>query len=63
MLGRAWAEPELIRLAYSYEQATKHRRFPNSVPPLPEKSSLGDVAASEIFLTLNRMALVNKGMI
>jgi len=26
--GRAWSEPTLIKLAYSYEQATKHRRPP-----------------------------------
>ena len=26
--GRAWDEPTLIKLAYSYEQATKHRRPP-----------------------------------
>jgi amidase len=26
--GRAWSEPALIRLAYVYEQATKHRRAP-----------------------------------
>lgn len=26
--GRAWSEGTLIRLAYSYEQATKHRRAP-----------------------------------
>ena len=27
-LGRAWSEPTLIRLAYSYEQATHHRKPP-----------------------------------
>jgi Asp-tRNA(Asn)/Glu-tRNA(Gln) amidotransferase A subunit family amidase len=32
--GRAWAEPTLIRLAYAYEQATKHRRPPPSTPPV-----------------------------
>jgi Asp-tRNA(Asn)/Glu-tRNA(Gln) amidotransferase A subunit family amidase len=32
--GRAWDEPTLIRLAYSYEQATHHRRPPTSTPPL-----------------------------
>jgi len=26
--GRAWSEPALIRIAYAYEQATKHRRPP-----------------------------------
>ncbi len=32
--GRAWAEPTLIKLAYGYEQATRHRRAPASTPPL-----------------------------
>jgi len=32
--GRAWSEPVLIRLAYAYEQATRHRRPPESAPPL-----------------------------
>jgi Asp-tRNA(Asn)/Glu-tRNA(Gln) amidotransferase A subunit family amidase len=32
--GKAWDEPRLIRLAYGYEQATKHRRPPASAPPL-----------------------------
>jgi Asp-tRNA(Asn)/Glu-tRNA(Gln) amidotransferase A subunit family amidase len=32
--GRAWSEAELIKLAYAYEQATKHRRPPASTPPL-----------------------------
>jgi amidase len=27
-IGRAWSEPLLIKLAYAYEQATKHRRPP-----------------------------------
>ena len=30
--GRAWSEPILIRLAYAYEQATKHRRPPTFAP-------------------------------
>ncbi|MGH7636155.1 MAG: amidase family protein [Gemmatimonadaceae bacterium] len=34
ILGRAWSEPTLIRLAYAYEQATGHRRPPDSTPPL-----------------------------
>jgi amidase len=34
LLGRAWGEPTLIGLAYSYEQATRHRRPPASTPPL-----------------------------
>jgi len=32
--ARAWSEAELIKLAYAYEQATKHRRPPVSTPPL-----------------------------
>ena len=30
--GRAWSEPTLIKLAYAYEQATKHRRAPAFAP-------------------------------
>lgn len=32
--GRAWSEAKLIKLAYAYEQATRHRRPPASTPPL-----------------------------
>jgi amidase len=32
--GRAWDEMTLLRLAYSYEQASHHRRPPNTTPPL-----------------------------
>jgi amidase len=32
--GRAWSEATLIKLAYSYEQQTRHRRPPASTPPL-----------------------------
>ena len=34
LFGRAWSEPTLIGLAYSYEQATRHRRPPASAPRL-----------------------------
>ena len=33
--GRAFSEPRLIGLAYAFEQATHHRRPPDSTPPLP----------------------------
>jgi amidase len=32
IFGRAWSEPTLIKIAYGYEQATKHRRPPTFVP-------------------------------
>ena len=32
--GRAWSEPTLIKYAYAYEQATRHRRAPDTTPPL-----------------------------
>ncbi|HKF22646.1 MAG TPA: amidase family protein [Candidatus Angelobacter sp.] len=33
-LGRAFSEPALIKYAYAYEQATKHRHPPEAFPPL-----------------------------
>ncbi|MEK6687307.1 MAG: amidase, partial [Gemmatimonadota bacterium] len=33
--GRPWDEATLIRLGYSYEQATRHRRAPATTLPLP----------------------------
>jgi len=33
--GPAFSEPQLIALAYAFEQATHHRRPPASTPPLP----------------------------
>ena len=33
-LARPFAEPELIKCAYAYEQATKHRRPPEMFGPL-----------------------------
>jgi amidase len=33
--GRPYSEPTLIKLAYSYEQATHHRVPPKTTPPLP----------------------------
>jgi amidase len=34
LLGRAWSEPQLIKFAYAYEQATRHRRPPDTTPVL-----------------------------
>jgi amidase len=34
LLGRAWSEPQLIKFAYAYEQATSHRRPPATTPAL-----------------------------
>ena len=34
ILGRAFDESRLIRLAYGYEQATKWRKEPPTTPPL-----------------------------
>jgi amidase len=33
-LGKLFSEPTLIKYAYAYEQATKHRRPPEKFPPL-----------------------------
>jgi Asp-tRNA(Asn)/Glu-tRNA(Gln) amidotransferase A subunit family amidase len=37
LLGRAWSEPQLIKFAYAYEQATRHRRPPSSTPALSQQ--------------------------
>jgi Asp-tRNA(Asn)/Glu-tRNA(Gln) amidotransferase A subunit family amidase len=46
ILGRPFAEPTLIGLAFSYEQATQHRRPPSSAPRLSGKSATAAGAAS-----------------
>jgi len=34
LLGKPWNEGQLIRFAYAYEQATRHRRPPESAPAI-----------------------------
>jgi Asp-tRNA(Asn)/Glu-tRNA(Gln) amidotransferase A subunit family amidase len=34
LLGRPFAEADLLKLAYAYEQATHHRRLPPLTPRL-----------------------------
>jgi amidase len=33
-IGKAWSEPTLLKLAYAFEQATKHRKAPQYLPTL-----------------------------
>jgi len=37
--GRAWSESTLIKLAYGYEQQTKHRRAPSGTPHLVARAA------------------------
>ena len=37
--GRPWSEGKLITLAYGFEQATHHRRAPQSTPALASKAA------------------------
>ena len=50
MIGREFAEADLIRLAYVYEQATLHRRPPDSTPSLvdPPGPVVIDIAADDV---------------
>ncbi len=36
-MGRPFSEPMLFQFGYAYEQATHHRKPPNSSPPLPNE--------------------------
>ncbi len=48
LLGRAFAEPTLIALAYSFEQATHHRRPPASTPRLVGRRSSVQAPAAPV---------------
>jgi amidase len=34
--GKAWSEPTLLRIAYAFEQVTKHRKTPEFLKTLTE---------------------------
>lgn len=38
-VGRPWSDETLIEVGYAYEQATKHRHPPSTVPPLPASTA------------------------
>lgn len=42
-IGRAWSEPTLIKLAYAYEQGTKHRHPPRYLPTAQLGAKAGEV--------------------
>jgi hypothetical protein len=39
-IGARWSEPTLIKLAYGYEQGTRHRHAPRFLPTLGVKEFL-----------------------
>jgi amidase len=47
LLGRAWAEPELLKLAFGFEQATHLRKPPVSTPVLPPQGAKASMAMLE----------------
>jgi Asp-tRNA(Asn)/Glu-tRNA(Gln) amidotransferase A subunit family amidase len=36
IVGKLFGEPELIKIAYAYEQATQHRRPPSGFPAIKD---------------------------
>ncbi|MDX2228664.1 MAG: amidase family protein [Leptolyngbyaceae cyanobacterium bins.349] len=60
LLGRAFDEPTLLRLAYAFEQNSQVRRLPSSVPALPGEEF--EYAAVPEPMTMAGMALAGLGM-
>jgi len=54
ILGRAWDEAKIIRYAYAYEQATRYRRPPPTVPPLA-------TSLTSRFIGTWKLAAIRKG--
>jgi Asp-tRNA(Asn)/Glu-tRNA(Gln) amidotransferase A subunit family amidase len=51
LLGRPFAEPTLIAIAYSFEQATRHRKPPSvDARPVPVAAASGGAASFEVTL-------------
>jgi len=49
IVGKLFGEPELIRIAYAYEQATRHRRPPERFPELGRDRGTGAAAEPSPF--------------
>jgi amidase len=48
LLGRAWAEPELLKLAFGFEQVTHLRKPPVSMPALPPQGAKTSMAKLDL---------------
>src|ERR1700724_425395 len=48
LLGRAWAEPELLRLAFGFEQTMHLRKPPVSTPALPPQGAKTSMAKLDL---------------
>jgi Asp-tRNA(Asn)/Glu-tRNA(Gln) amidotransferase A subunit family amidase len=59
LLGKPFAEPDLVKLAYAFEQANRHRRPPPTTPALVNgkvpKVTFGIHAVREDYLVLGRL--------